>query len=175
MQNDDNDPTSITAEMTGPDSCPWWARYGVALTGVALGWGCGNYLFRSGAGRSCHLFSSFPVTAFTAWYGGIRPALLATIFGALIADWFFMEPFHTLRLRTASEAAALATFIAVSFVIASAIQAMHRARRRVEAETVALATEIQRRRDSEFQREQRRAAGCSSLSLDGSCQSRRKS
>jgi K+-sensing histidine kinase KdpD len=54
----------------------------------------------------------------TAWYGGLRPALLAVALGTLCADYFLLPPRFHFQLQDASQYVGLATFVSVGVGIA---------------------------------------------------------
>ncbi|MCC6174013.1 MAG: GAF domain-containing protein [Chloroflexi bacterium] len=81
-------------------------------------------------------FSLFLATVMlSAWYGGLGPGLLATILGGLISATFFLPPFATPEVATATSAARLVVFTLVALVISSLSASLRKARRRAEAAT----------------------------------------
>ena len=110
------------------------ARYGVAAGAVVLAV-AGRAAFTPLWGPAFLPFVFFyPAIVFAAWYGRFGPALLSIVLSALAADWFFMETQYSLALRHPSEVVALVSFVAAGFYVASAIEAMHRAKERALAE-----------------------------------------
>src|SRR5207253_1464564 len=59
----------------------------------------------------------FAAVLVSAWYGGVRPALLSTALSALATDYYFLSPVYSLHLSPAA-AVQLLIFIAVSLFIA---------------------------------------------------------
>jgi K+-sensing histidine kinase KdpD len=109
-------------------------RYGVAAGAVVLAV-AGQAAFTPLWGPTFLPFVFFyPAIVFAAWYGRFGPALLSIVLSALAADWFFMETQYSLALRHPSEVVALVSFGAAGFYVASAIEAMHRAKERALAE-----------------------------------------
>ena len=53
----------------------------------------------------------------TAILGGLGPALVAGALGTVLLNFYFTEPYHTLRIRHASEVVALAVFVAVAVMV----------------------------------------------------------
>ena len=53
----------------------------------------------------------------TAIVGGLGPALVAGALGALLLNFFFTEPYHTLRIHEASDVVAIAVFGAVALMV----------------------------------------------------------
>jgi diguanylate cyclase (GGDEF)-like protein len=64
-----------------------------------------------------------------AWYGGLKPGLLATALSSLIAMYLFLEPTHDLAVAGVSDRIGLAIFIGSGVLISWLIEALHRARR----------------------------------------------
>jgi len=112
------------------DPPPAWARYGVAIATVVLGY-FGRQLLTPGIGPTALPFIFFfPAVAIAAWYGGGRPGMLAVALSAFAAHWFFSAPIHTFS-RSRYDILALVAFLLASLLIVGAIQAMHLARRRL--------------------------------------------
>jgi two-component system sensor histidine kinase KdpD len=53
----------------------------------------------------------------TAIVGGVGPALLAGALGSVLLNFFFTEPFHTLRIDDASEIVAIVVFAMVALMV----------------------------------------------------------
>ena len=116
---------------------PAWLRYGMAVLIAAIALP-GRMMMTASIGATALPFIFFfPAVAAAAWYGGLGPGLLATVLAAVAADWFFIEPLHTLAIGSAHDALALLAFIGGSLLIALLIESMHRSRRRLAAEIVA--------------------------------------
>jgi K+-sensing histidine kinase KdpD len=47
---------------------------------------------------------------FTAWYGGFRPAMLATVLSTVIVDYYFIVPLHSFFPLSLADFGALAFF-----------------------------------------------------------------
>lgn len=109
---------------------PSWARYGVAVASVALGW-LGREALTPGVGPTALPFVFFfPAVAVATWFGGVGPGFLALALSALAANWFFVAPVHSFTI-SAYDALALAAFLLAAMLIIAAIQAMHVARGRL--------------------------------------------
>jgi len=52
----------------------------------------------------------------TAWYGGLRPSLLATTLAILVEDYFFIAPFHSLEM-TFENIVRICVFVLVALLI----------------------------------------------------------
>ena len=40
----------------------------------------------------------YAAVLFTAWYGGVGPAILAVVLGSLLSDYFFLAPLHSVQI-----------------------------------------------------------------------------
>jgi len=60
----------------------------------------------------------FPAVLLSAWYGGLRPALLAVALSALVAWYFFLTPRFSLELKSVEEMIGLSVFMMVGVAIA---------------------------------------------------------
>lgn len=67
----------------------------------------------------------YAAVTFTAWYGGMWPAILATIASAFAANYFFIHPINALTLGW-SDAVQVAVFIQVSLLSSSLNEARKR-------------------------------------------------
>jgi signal transduction histidine kinase/CheY-like chemotaxis protein len=81
-----------------------------------------------------------PVISFTisvmiaAWYGGLKPGLLATVLSVLAADYLFVPARHTLYVQSVSVAVSLTMLGFAGLLISLLCESLHRTRRRLEAE-----------------------------------------
>jgi PAS domain S-box-containing protein len=83
---------------------------------------------------------------FTAWYGGLRPALLALVLGALGAVYFFVSPSNSLGLTGVPNMIGVFLYLTVGITSALLSEAMHRARRRAEE----AGSELQQEQEARF-------------------------
>ena len=86
----------------------------------------------------------FAAIAFTSWYSGFWPSILAISLSYIAADWFFIPPryafdFHDFGL---DDFIALGGFLMSGLAIAFTSRALHRAKDRSERPQAELATEI---------------------------------
>jgi signal transduction histidine kinase/CheY-like chemotaxis protein len=81
-----------------------------------------------------------PIVSFTisitiaAWYGGLRPGLLATVLSALAADYLYIPRDHSFHIQSLSGTVALGVLIFAGVLISLLCESMHGTRRRLEAE-----------------------------------------
>lgn len=116
---------------TGASGRPQWLRYGLALVFALIGW-LGREALTPAVGPTAIPFIFFfPAIAAAAWYGGLGPAVLATIVSTLAADVSFIEPVGTLSLTHAADVAGMFAFLFASGVIIAAIESMQRVRVRL--------------------------------------------
>ena len=83
------------------------------------------------SGRGLFPFS-FAVLA-AAWYGGLGPALLATVLSVLAASYFRLEPVGSFAVAERTDVAWLALFVVLSIALSAICQSARRARRREAA------------------------------------------
>jgi signal transduction histidine kinase/CheY-like chemotaxis protein len=98
-----------------------------------------------------------PIVSFTiaiviaAWYGGMRPGLLATALSVLAADYLYSPHNRTFRIETVSGGVALGVLAFSGVLISLLCESLHGTRRRLEAEQENL------RHSIELQRQMREA------------------
>jgi len=64
-----------------------------------------------------------------AMLGGLLPALVSSLVAFLLADWFFIEPIHSMNIRRAGDGLALVVFVAVSSLVSFLVDAWRGAQR----------------------------------------------
>jgi two-component system, OmpR family, sensor histidine kinase KdpD len=85
---------------------------------------------------SCYLLAVVVVAA----VGGIRPAFLAALAAPVLANWFLIEPLHTLTIRDREDVIALIAFIAVATIVSFFVSVA--ARRAADAEAARAEAEM---------------------------------
>ena len=115
---------------------PAWARYGVAVASVVLGWVAREAMSPVVGETALPFIFFFPAAALAAWYGGFGPGLLAAALSVVAANWFFIEPVHSWSIHKARDLAASGAFFISCLFIVGAMEAMHRARASAVAELV---------------------------------------
>ncbi|NJP08332.1 MAG: PAS domain-containing protein [Leptolyngbyaceae cyanobacterium RU_5_1] len=115
--------------------------YGVALLCVAFALGGTLLLWRWLFPTTTPLFSV--AVMISAWYGGWRAGLLATVLSTLAVNYFFIEPFYSLQILNVQTVVRLSTFLAAAGVISvlnqSRRMALKDARETLQALQAALA------------------------------------
>ena len=74
----------------------------------------------------------YAAVMFTAWYSGLGPSLVAIASGAILADYFFIEPRLSLFNYNLDDQVGLGLYIAVGIVVAVLCESLHASRRRTE-------------------------------------------
>lgn len=97
----------------------------------------------------------FAAIAFTSWYSGFWPSILAIVLSYISADWFFIPPryafdFHDFGL---DDFISLGGFLVSGLAIAFTSRALHRAKDRSERRQAELAREILERERVQHQLE----------------------
>jgi K+-sensing histidine kinase KdpD/ActR/RegA family two-component response regulator len=83
----------------------------VALGAVAVAVWIDFLIDRASGGRFPFVALS-PTVAMIAWYGGLAPAIVAILVGALATDYYVIVPGSILRFESAAQGLALLTFVA---------------------------------------------------------------
>jgi PAS domain S-box-containing protein len=125
-------------------------RYGVAVLSVAVVTLI-RLLLRSLLGGSSAFLPYEVAVMVSAWYGGLRPGLLATALAASSQAYVFLPPVGSLSIADPSDQVQLALFVVIAVVISFVVDALKRElveRRRAEqasgAQTQALVGVIER-------------------------------
>src|SRR5262245_8331001 len=113
------------------------ARYGVVVVVTGLTLLIGLLLDQVLGGSPPIILLIVPV-AVSAWYGGLRFGLLATLLGGLGYIYFFLEPRKSLLVITPADWERLALFLSICWLVSWLIETTQTARRRAEAHTRAV-------------------------------------
>src|SRR5262245_31535639 len=73
-----------------------------------------------------------PAIVLSAWAGGFGPGVVTTILGGVLANYFWLPPYHSLRITTLADAIGLVLFGAIGLLISALSESMFRGRRRLE-------------------------------------------
>src|SRR5262249_37471681 len=135
------------------------ARYGLAVVLSGLTLLIGMLLDQAFGGRPTIFMFIVPV-ALSAWYGGLRSGLLATLLGGFGYNYLFLEPRNSLLVSTAADWERLALFLGICGLISWLIESSQTARRRAEYDARAaerreeeLAVQIAERERAKAERE----------------------
>src|SRR5208283_533997 len=72
-----------------------------------------------------------PAVALAAYYGGLRPGLIATFLGALAADCFLLTTQTSLPISYAQVAGGSFLFVMTGTILSGLSESLHRARHRI--------------------------------------------
>src|SRR5471030_2283485 len=75
-----------------------------------------------------------PAVALAAYYGGLRPGLLATLLSALAADAFLLSTQTAPQISYAKVAVGFCLFVITGVILSGLSESLHRARRRLVAD-----------------------------------------
>ncbi len=104
-------------------------RYGCALASVALATWV-RLLLDPVLGDQFPFATFFFAVLATAWYGGMRPALIAVAVGAILADYFLVPPRGSFAFAGPAQYVGLGLYLSTGTGIAILGGAMEAARRR---------------------------------------------
>ncbi len=74
----------------------------------------------------------------SAWYGGFKPGLLATVMSALIGTYFFLPPLYSVDFIRFPDIVRLCIFLVEGVLISSLSEALRKAKQRTEAIALSL-------------------------------------
>src|SRR5689334_8937746 len=113
-----------------------WLALGLGLIGAGTWGAAATYSFFLGA------------VMLSSWISGLGPGLLATLLGTVAADYFLLDPIHTLTFD-ASRIVQLSAFVGIAVLISSlndarrrAIVALAAARAQLEDRVIERTTEL---------------------------------
>jgi PAS domain S-box-containing protein len=106
--------------------------YGVAVLATGLSVLLRLALFGFVGNRAPYI-TFFPAIILSAYMGGVRPGLLATLLSAVAADFILIEPRFTLVIRDPAEAYALGLFVLIGVALSGLGESRLRFQRRVAA------------------------------------------
>src|SRR6516165_9462387 len=92
----------------------------------------------------------FPAVMIAAYYGGLWPGLLATLLGAVAANYILMGPIHFLHVQGVNDVPALVLFVLTGVIISGLSESLHRVRRRLVAQERQRAEEALRETEERF-------------------------
>jgi PAS domain S-box-containing protein len=110
---------------TTKDSRPALARYGVALAAVGAAFAV-TYALQGYVSNRIPFAFFYAAVVIAAFYGGLRPGLLAVAASAALADYFFLPPFRALALDPVG-LLQLVVFLSVSLLVCAVIERSRRA------------------------------------------------
>ncbi len=132
-------------------------RYGVACAAVALATATKVMLDPALGNYSPFVLFSAAVMV-SAWFGGMGPALLATIASAFISAFFFFPPRFSFLIASSPDRIRLVAFVVEMTLISLLGGALHTARRRAEDSERSLQLDVAERTRLYHESETRRRA-----------------
>ena len=126
-----------------------WIGYAVAVAATAALLGL-RLLLWPVLGDAVPNMTFFPAVMIAAYYGGFGPGLLATLLGAVAADYFLVPPYYSFRLGGVNAVVAFPLFLLVGTFISGLCESLHRSRRRLVAEERERATAALRETEARF-------------------------
>ena len=143
--------------MVSPSRSPL-LRYGVAVAAVALATVIKMALDPI-LGHDSPFLLFFGAIVLAAWFGGVEPAIVATVASVFVTAYFFFPPQFSLRVASYGDRVRLVTFILEATLIGLLSAALASARRRAEASAHSLEADVvERTRQYEASEIRRRAA-----------------
>jgi len=113
-------------------SCSWnCRRYGTAVVATLLATLL-RKLLDPVLANTAPFSAYYAAVMVAAWYGGLGPALVALLSGALLADYLFIEPHLSLFASNLEHQVGLGLFITVDVVVAVLSESLHVSRRKTE-------------------------------------------
>ena len=109
------------------------ARYAVAILSAAAAFGLALTLQHPWVTLS-PFFLFYGAVAISSWFGGTGPGILATVIGAIAADYYLLAPRGSLRIESPEDVARLVLFTSVGVLIASLNGALRRSQNRCQLE-----------------------------------------
>jgi signal transduction histidine kinase/ActR/RegA family two-component response regulator len=93
-----------------PEHRGWKRRYSLALLAVLAVTGM-RWLLNPWAGTAFPLALYFAAVGVAVWYGGVGPAIVASLAGYVIADYLFIEPLQSLSLESSAQTIGLLSYL----------------------------------------------------------------
>jgi PAS domain S-box-containing protein len=101
------------------------ASYGVAVALVAAAAAL-QLALAPFLGDRFPLLMFFPAIMVTAWFGGFWPGIVSTVCSAIVAEYLWIDPVHSLRIARPGDAIALLMFVAIGVVISGLNELLRR-------------------------------------------------
>ena len=118
-------------------------RYSVAIA-IVLTAAVLRLVFLQGLGTSFAFITFYPSVMLAALYGGLPAGALATFSGALLADYFWVEPVRSLLVSSPMDWLALAIFALNCLLISWMVDLLQKARARLRRAEAGRRAELER-------------------------------
>src|SRR5258706_899570 len=119
-------------------------RYAVACVAVALATAT-KVMLDPALGDHSPFLLFFGAVMVAAWFGGMGPALLATVGSALVAAYFFFPPDYSFAVVNYGDRIRLLAFVFEATLISLLSAALHAARRRAQDSERSLQADVAER------------------------------
>ena len=106
-------------------------RYGLAFLAIALALLL-RFILWPLLSSDVPFLLLWPAVMVCAWYGGVGPGLLATLLSALAGWYFLLEPQYSFAVANPADVTAMILYLLLGASLSTLIEAIHRAKRRVE-------------------------------------------
>src|SRR5215470_4451205 len=121
---------TVAGYVRAPD-WPTPVRYAIAV-GVALAAAAVRGALTALWGDDLPYLTFVPAIVLSAWAGGFWPGVVTTVCGVVLANYFWLPPYHSLRVTTVADAVGLLFFGSIGLLISALSESMFRGRRRLE-------------------------------------------
>ena len=128
-------------------------EYSIAIVSTAVATGL-RLALHPALGERLPLATYFLAVLVTGWYGGLKPALLAIVLGAVAADYFFIPPAGLFAFTNAPAVIELAIYVFAGAISALLSESLHNARLRSEQGALHISQYTQRLEAEIKQRQQ---------------------
>jgi K+-sensing histidine kinase KdpD len=95
------------------------------------------------------VFLFFAAVGISAWLGGIKPGILATVLSALLCDYFFIPPLHTFAIVNVAERITLSEFFLSGLILCLTLEQLRSTHRSLIQTNKRLEQEVQERIERE--------------------------
>ncbi|HEU5283811.1 MAG TPA: PAS domain-containing protein, partial [Burkholderiales bacterium] len=133
-----------------------WPGYALAL-GLTLAAAAIRFALEGVLEGDTPLMLFLLAVTLSAWYGGLGPGLAATLMGALLGDFLFIEPVGSLGVLQQSDMVRLLMFVVVGVAISVINEQRQRAQRSAQHDRARLRDEVDERSRTEAEIREREA------------------
>ena len=112
-------------------------HYAIAVLSVLFA-GLFRYLLPAGITTRAPFAFFLIAVIVSAWLGGVKPGLLATVLGLLVGDYFFVEPLYSFRIANEENVVRVVSFVILGVIICFLTESLHATLRRDKQQTAAL-------------------------------------
>src|SRR5689334_9791312 len=107
-------------------------HYGIAILCVAVAM-LARWLLAQAFGDRFFFITFYPAVMIAAYFGGLRPGLLATALSTLLVGYFWLPSVGSLGLSRRTDWVAILFFVFNGIIISAFSEALHATRRKVAA------------------------------------------